>query len=149
MVKPPFPIDERNKNILGRIFTIMYLLTLISLMVIIFYRQFILQQETSEYNDIAVLFTFNTIILIAAVLYFGGVPVPHIKPVSIVKLYALFVIFGFAFTFLKYKLLVENPLSVGAIFAKVQIVMVICGLFIVVWLLFAWLGKRRLEKELE
>ena len=52
MAKTPFNFDEREVHTFQRICTVMYLLTILVLMVIQFYRQFVLGQPQEAWNDI-------------------------------------------------------------------------------------------------
>jgi hypothetical protein len=44
--------------------------------------------------------------------------------------------------------LLDQPLSINAAFEKLFIVIVICGLFIMVYGLFAYFGHRKIEKDI-
>ena len=66
--KPFLNMDERNKQIANKVISIMYFLTIIAMVGIIFYRQFILGQAIREFEDIAVILTVNSLFLISALL---------------------------------------------------------------------------------
>ena len=67
-----FGLDERNISIIQKVGYIMYLITLLLLVIVLLYREFILGQHVDEYDDIANILVFNVIVLVAAVLYMGG-----------------------------------------------------------------------------
>ena len=67
--KPFLNMDERNRQVAGRIIAIMYFLTIISMQFILIYRQFVLGQEIQEFEDIAIITTVNSLFLISALLY--------------------------------------------------------------------------------
>ena len=79
MKKSPFKLDERNMYVIKRVFTIMYILNVLSLIFIVNYRQFVLDQSTDQYMDIANVMVFNIVVGIAAILYLGGITFPKIK----------------------------------------------------------------------
>lgn len=149
MSKAPLNIDERNLNIILRICTVLYLLTLASLIVTQLYRQFVLHQATQEWQDIANILTFNVLILIGAVLYLGGINPQKVKLRHILILYAGFVLFGLIFTIFKYAVLLEQKVSLGEVKNYLLIVSVICGALVTAWSLLAYLGNKRTEKRLE
>ena len=72
-------MDERNKLVAYRVIAIMYLLTILSIQGIVMYRQFALDQDIHDFEDIAVILTVNVVFLISALLYFGAVPVQKLK----------------------------------------------------------------------
>ena len=59
--KPFLNMDERNKRIAYKVITMMYFLTIISIVGIIMYRQFALRQSIYDFEDIAVILTVNSI----------------------------------------------------------------------------------------
>jgi len=59
-------------NIILRICTVLYVLTLASLIVTQLYRQFVLDQATQKWQDIANIIAFNVIVLLGSVLCLGG-----------------------------------------------------------------------------
>ena len=115
----------------------------------IFYRQFVLHQSIEQFEDIAVILTVNVLALIGTVLYRGGILFASFRIKYILAAYLAYVVVGFAFTFVKYKFLVEEPLSLNEIFSKLGIIVVICGLIIALFTFFAYLGKRKIDKQLE
>ena len=142
-------MDECSKQVAYRIISIMYFLTIISMQFILIYRQFVLGQEIQEFEDIAIITTVNSLFLISALLYFGAIPIRKLKIKSILLVYALFVILGSAFTFVKYNIVKSPGLTFRELFDKLIIVYAIIGIMMVFFVLFSFLGKRRLDKELE
>ena len=149
MTKTALNVDERTRIIVYRIFAMLYSFTILALIGTLLYRQFVLYQPVEEYKDIANILTANVIILLGAIFYFGGITFSKIKLKSIFLIYVAFVIIGFLFTLFKYKVLVEEPLGMGEIFGKIYIIVIICGLLTALWVFFAYLGKRKQEKDLE
>ena len=149
MTKTTFNVDERTRNIVYRICTLLYYVTMLSMIGIMFYRQFVFNQPLEEFQDIANILTANVIILLCAVFYFSGITFSKFKPKSIVLTFLVFVTIGFLFTLFKYKVLTEEPLSMSGIFGKLHIIVIICGILTALWTFFAYLGKRRMDKNLE
>lgn len=149
MNKPPLLLDERNINIILRICTFLYFLTLASLTVTQLYRQFVLHQTLQEWQDIANILTFNVLILFGAVLYLGGITPQKVKFRHILLLYIGFVVVGVIFTIFKYSVLLGLEVNMEEIWSYLLIVSVICGGLITVWSLLAYFGKKRIEKKME
>ncbi|NQT96220.1 MAG: hypothetical protein HQ562_00625 [Candidatus Marinimicrobia bacterium] len=143
MTKSPFPMDERTRVIIMRVCTIMYVLTLMALLIDILYRQFVLGQSPDSFNDIAMIYTFNVIILIGAILYFGGVPFLKIRLKPVLALFIVMTVSGTVFTIIKYRL--TDPLS---IINKFGIIIAIITIFFLIWITAAFFGKRNMEKIL-
>ena len=142
-------MDERSRLVALRIIAIMYFLTIVSMQFIVIYRQFALGQELRDFEDIAIITTVNSLFLISALLYFGAIPIRKLKIKSILLIYALFVILGSAFTFVKYNLVRSPGLTFRELFDKLIIVYAVTGIIMVFFVIFSFLGKRKMEKELE
>jgi len=142
-------IDERNVNIILRICTMLYCITLLLLVAAQLYRQFVLLQPTEEWEDIANIITLNILVLIGAGLYLGGIIPQRIRLWHILALYGTFVLVGLAFTVFKYTVLLDQQLSLADFKGYFVIVTVICGVLIAAWSLLAYLGKKRLDRQIE
>jgi hypothetical protein len=147
--KPFLNMDERNRLIAYKTMSIMYIITIVSLQFMILYRQLILNQPTDEFEDMAILATVNSLFLVTGLLYFGAIPIQRIKIKVILFFYFLILVLGSAFVWLKYKWIADIPLSNSAIFEKISIVASVTGIIVLFWVFFSWLGKRKMEKELE
>ena len=147
--KPFLNMDERNKQIANKVISIMYFLTIIAMVGIIFYRQFKLGQAIREFEDIAVILTVNSLFLISALLYFGAIPVGKIKTKSIVLIYFLMIILGSIFTYVKYNIFESPGLSFKQLFEKLIIIILIISLILLFYIIFSILGNRKLDKEIE
>jgi len=147
--KPFLNMDERSRQVAYRIIAIMYFLTIISMQFIVIYRQFALGQEVQDFEDIAIITTVNSLFLISALLYFGAIPIRKLKIKSILLIYVLFVILGSAFTFVKYNIVRSPGLTFRELFDKLIIVFAVTGLIMGFFVLFSFLGKRKMEKDLE
>jgi len=147
--KPLLNMDERNKQIAYKVISIMYFLTILAMQGIVIYRQFALGQEMSDFEDIAIIMTINSLFLISALLYFGAIQVRKLKIKSILLIYVVFVVLGTLFTYAKYNIFQSPGLSIEQLFDKLVIVFTIIGLIMGFWILLSFLGKKRLDKELE
>lgn len=149
MAKTSLRLDERNLRVIHVVSSTMYLLTLLALIAAIAYRQFVLRQSTAQFEDLAVILTANVFVLVGAVVYFGGITVGRVRPLLMLGVYLGFVLSGFLFTLVKYALLLGRPMSLGETLNKLWIISVICGVLVLGFTLFAYLGNRRIEKKLE
>ena len=142
-------MDERNKQVAFKVIAIMYFLTIIAMQAIVLFRQFALGQEIGDFEDIAIIMTINSIFLISALLYFGAISIQKLKIKSILLIYLGFIVLGSAFTYLKYNVFQNANLSLHQLFDKLTIIAVILGLLMGFWILLSYLGRRRIDKELE
>ena len=147
--KKTFFLDERNKQIAYKVISIMYFLTYFAIVGILLYRQFVIGQELSDYEDIAIILTINSLFLISALLYFGAIPIRRLKVKSILLIYVALVVAGSLFTYIKYNIFQTPGLSYKQLFGKLLIIVTITGLILGFWILFLILGKKRLNKEIE
>ena len=147
--KPFLNMDERNKQIAYKVISIMYFLTIFAMQGIVLYRQFVLGQELGDFEDIAIIMTINSLFLISALLYFGAIQIRKIKVKVIILTYVVFVVLGSLFTYAKYNIFQSPGLSFAQLFDKLIIVITIIGLIMGFWILLSFLGKKRIDKELE
>ena len=118
-------MDERNKKIAYKVIAIMYFLTYFAIVGILLYRQFVLGQELSDYEDIAIILTINSLFLISALLYFGAIPIRRLKVKSILLIYIVLVVFGSLFTYARYNIFQSPGLSYKQLFDKFFLVVTI------------------------
>jgi hypothetical protein len=150
MSKGRMRFDEREMAVFRRVCTVLYFITLYTLIGIQLYRQFVLGQPQEEWNDIAVLISFNVIVLLGSGLYLIGAINPRkIKLPYIIAGYLGFVLLGLAFTIFKYTVLLDQILTLVQIREYFLIVLKISGLLVLLWGILAYLGSRRLEKQIE
>lgn len=147
--KPFLNMDERNKQVAYKVIAVMYFLTILAMQFIVLYRQFKLQQDISDFEDIAIIMTINSLFLISGLLYFGAIPVRKLKIKTILMIYIVFVILGSLFTYTKYNILQSPALSFAQLFDKLIIIAVIIGLIMGFWIVLSLLGKKRIDKEIE
>ena len=142
--KNPFAVDERNKLVFMKICTFLYIATIYMMVGIILYRQIFLHQDSSNFNDIAMLMTGNVILAIAAVLYFGGLSFKKVRIRIALGFYLLMVVLGTIVSGIKY-----GFSDLELLFDKFLINAAIAAILISLWVGLAWLGKRRQDKQLE
>jgi hypothetical protein len=148
MKKTPFKLDERNMYVIRQVFTVMYIINILCLIFIVNYRQFVLDQSTDDYMDIANILVFNIIVGLTSVLYLGGITFPKIKIRTALLFYLGFVTLGIAFTLTKYGVFYNVTLSFNFILDKVIIIATICAILLAIFLSFGYLGKRKIEKDI-
>jgi len=99
-------LDEREIRVIRKVSSVLYVLTLYSLIGIQLYRQFALQQPSREWNDIAILISFNVIVWIGSLLYLSGdVNLKAVRIRYLIGGFIGFLIIGLAFTIFKYTVL--------------------------------------------
>lgn len=149
MTKNPFKLDEREMNTFRKISATLYTLTLYALFGIVAYRQFVLKQPSQEWDDIAILATFNVIVLLGASLYLNGTFNPSkIKLSRLLIGYGIFVLIGLAFTIFKYSVLLDETITMVQVWNYFFIVLKVSGILALGWGLLAYLGSRKIEKQL-
>jgi hypothetical protein len=150
MSRRPFNLDERAIKIIFRICATLYVITIYSLIGVMSYRQFVLHQAIKEFQDMAIIVTFNVLAMIGSALYFvGGFAIKKTKLRWIIAGYVGFVLVGFAFTIFKYTVLLDQELSLNQVVSYFFTVLKITGLLAIVWCLIAYLGNRRIEKQID
>ena len=91
----------------------------------------------------------NSLFLITALLYFGAIPIRKISIKVILLGYAGIIVLGSIFTYAKYNIFSEPPLSVPQLLDKLVIILSVSGLIVLFWVMFSILGKRKQESDLE
>jgi hypothetical protein len=147
MPRSPLALDERNVETIRKVCTVMYAVTIELLAFAILYRQFALGQSTGEFEDMAVILSLNVIVGLGAILYYGGVVFPRFSPRALAASYVAFVLLGFGFTAFKHAVLLDQPLDAGALWGSFLTVATICALLTGLYILAAYLGHRRLERQ--
>lgn len=142
-------MDERSKQIAYKVIAVMYFFTIIAMQGVVIYRQFALGQSISDFEDIGIILTINSLFLITALLYFGAIPIQKLNIKSILLGYAAIIILGSLFTYAKYNIFQSPGLSFQQLFNKLIIIFSISGLIVLFFVIFSILGKRKLDKKLE
>ena len=120
--KPFLNMDERSKLIAYKVIAVMYFLTITAMQGVVIYRQFALGQSISDFEDIGIILTINSLFLITALLYFGAIPIQKLKIKSILLGYAAIVVLGSLFTYAKYNIFQSPGLSFQQLFNKLIII---------------------------
>ena len=143
-------LDERGMGIIRQISTVLYVITLYSLIAVQLYRQFALHQSNEEWNDIAIIITFNVIVWLGVVLYLTGLVNPrNVKLRYLIAGFIGFVLIGFAFTVFKYSVLLQQKLVMRHVLDYLLTVIKISAFLVISWGLIAYLGNLRMEKRIE
>ena len=142
--QPGLQADERSALIFRRVCAQMYLATIALLWLDVLYRQLWLHQPVTEFIDLALVLIANVVIAIAAILYFGGVVIPRLRASLVVGFYAVCVIGGTALWLLK-----DREISPGVALGRCLIVASAAAIFILLYLLAAYLGARKIESRLD
>lgn len=150
MKRGPLNLDERDIGIIRQVCTTLYFITLFSLIVVQLYRQFVLHQEIKEHQDIAIIIAFNVLVLLGSVLYLGGVVSPRrFNWRWVIAGYLVFVVIGLGFTIFKYTVLLGQDLSWARVADYLLVVVKVSGLIALGLGLLAYLGSRRIDKQIE
>jgi len=150
MSRTTLNLDERSMGIVRKISTALYILTIFSLIGVQLYRQFVLHQPTEAWEDIAVIITFNVVVWLGSLLYLSGIVSPkNINLRYLLAGYLGFILIGFVFTVFKYNVLENQPLSMDKVLDYLLIIVKVSGILAIVLGSLAYLGSRRLEKEIE
>jgi hypothetical protein len=150
MSKAPFNLDEREQNVYRTLITGLYFLTLAALIGMQLYRQFVLDQPSEQWNDIALLITFNVLFLLGGGLYLSGaVNLKSIRIRYLVVGYVGFVLLGLLFTIFKYAIVQGQDVGLAQVWDYILTILPITALLLAGWGSLAYLGHRRMEKQLE
>lgn len=150
MRKRPLNIDEREQIVYRNLITVLYFITLAGLIGMQLYRQFVLGQPSEQWNDIALLITFNVLFLLGGVLYLSGtVNLQKLKTRHILIGYAAFVLLGLLFTIFKYAVLLGQDVGLAQVWEYLLTILPITAVLVAGWGILAYLGYRRIEKQLE
>ena len=142
-------LDERGNRIVRKISSVLYIVTIYSLIGFQLYRQFVLNQPQEEWNDIAILIAINAIVWVGSMLYLSGVVNPRVVRMRYLIIgFTGFVIIGLVFTIIKYSVLLDQTLSMSLIVDSFFMVLKISALLIGLWGLLAYLGNKRMEKRI-
>ncbi|TFH35927.1 MAG: hypothetical protein E4G99_06175 [Anaerolineales bacterium] len=142
-------LDERGNRIVRQVSSIMYIVTLYSLIGIQLYRQFVLNQPSEEWTDIAILISINAIVWVGSLLYLSGIVNPRVVRMRyLIAGFTGFVILGLAFTIFKYSVLLEQTVSMLQLLDMFFTVLKISAILIGFWGLLAYLGHKRIEKRI-
>ena len=149
MSKQFWKFDERGNRIVRKISSVLYIVTLYALIGFQLYRQFVLNQPSEEWNDIAILISINAIVWVGSLLYLSGVVNPRVVRMRYLIIgFTGFVIIGLVFTIIKYSVLLDQTLSMSLILDSFFMVLKISALLIGLWGLLAYLGNKRMEKRI-
>jgi hypothetical protein len=142
MFNEMFKADERSQLLNGMIAQAFLGLTQIFLAVIVFYRLYVVGQPDAEINDLRLLLAFSIFGYIAARLYLGGI-LPELAWKPALAAYAALAGLITAVCLLIYGFPAPEEWAVTWLPALLG-----PALFIGLYAVVAWLGKRRVEAEI-
>jgi hypothetical protein len=143
MRQPGLQTDERSASIFRKVCTRMYVATIALLWLDIFYRQVWLRQPITDILDIALILIANVAFSIGAILYSGGIIIPKFRASMVAFFYLTCVVAGTAFWILK-----TSDSSVTSALGKLVVMACLSAIFVLIYLLAAYIGARKLDKEL-
>ncbi len=143
MRQPGLQVDERSASIFRKVCTRMYVATIALLWLDVFYRQVWLRQPVTEILDIALILIASMAFAIGAILYSGGIIIPKFRASIVVFFYVTCVVAGTMFWILK-----DSDASVTGALGKLLVVACTSAIFVLLYLLAAYIGTRKLDKEL-
>jgi apolipoprotein N-acyltransferase len=141
-MKQSFVSDERMQIITGRIAVVFLSLTQTAILGIILYRRYFLGQDEAYYSDIRIVLGFSVFGYIAARLYYGAV----LPVLSIKKLVAIYV--GFVIFLTIVLSIWLGPPTLDNWHNTILPVLLGPAILAAAYWLMAYLGKRRMEKEI-
>jgi hypothetical protein len=141
MPKPAL-FDERTVQVHARISQFTLMLTQLGLLAIILFRVYYLKQPDNANNDLRILLGLSIFGTLFTTLFYGGM-LPQIKLKTVVYIYLGFV--AFLFTILSLWL---GPPDLNDWQNNILPVIIGPAIMLGAYWLFAWLGARRLEKQL-
>lgn len=143
MKQPGLQVDERSASIFRKVCTRMYVATIGLLWLDVFCRQVWLRQPVTEILDIALILIASVTFAIGAILYSGGVILPRLRTSVVVVFYLTCVVAGTVFWILK-----DSERSAASVLGKLVVVACLSAIFVLLYLLAAYMGTRKLDKEL-
>jgi hypothetical protein len=142
-------MDERNVRIARQVQSVLHTFTSLILVAMFVYRHNVMGQAFEEIWDIGLLMVLNGFFMCCALLFFGGIPFAKFKLKFIVLGYLVFVLLVFLFKCVVQFLQNEQPFSLSAVLADMPVIVIICGLIAGIFMLFAYLGKHRVDRDLD
>lgn len=134
--------DERTLNINARVSQFALVFTQLGLYGIILYRAYLLHQPDETINDLRILLGLSIFGTLFATLFFGGM-LPKIRLKTIILIYL-----GFVAILATVLTLWMGPPDLSEWWNNILPVFVGPALMLGSYWFFAWLGARRLEKQI-
>lgn len=144
MSKTALNLDERTVSVIQKISTRFYLLTMAALGVSLIYRDMILGRPVEGVlQDVANIFTANVVFWLAVAFYFGGIYLGKVRLLPVIGIYVGLVFIGAIFTSVKY-----GATSFQALYPHLVVVAGVSAGLVAFWTAFAYLGQRKVEKDI-
>lgn len=139
--KPPFPMDERTRDTIRDVAARLYFITLFALIIDVLYRQLAMGQTSEQFEDLAILVTFNAIVFLVAVFWKGGIPFKRIKPLVLIGLYGMLLAGGVLLGWM-----LESFDEWVSFWPYLGRIAGVGAILIGLYSLAAWWGNKRIEK---
>ena len=142
-------MDERSKLVGYKVVAFMYFMNVFALLGIVLYRQLVMGQDMKNFEDVALLLTVTSIFLFSFLLYFGAITIRRFKLKTILLGFVIMLVLGILFVVIKYSIKANALVTLTFVLGKIYIMASILGLMFGFWALMAFLGKKKMEKEIE
>ncbi len=134
-------IDERGRDVIRGIASKMYFITLQVLVFDMLYRQIFLNQNYRDFEDIAIIVTFNAIVFLVILFFKGGIVIPRFKLSLVGSIYGAILLLGSLLG------LAMNRFDTwGEYWPYLGRVGGVSAILLLIYVLSAWAGNRRLDK---
>jgi len=140
----PIPFDERQINLFRVVCTRLYLVTLLALWVDMMYRKLVLGQMSSEHEDLAIIITANALILVGTFVWNMSFAVKVLNIRKVIGIYLLMLSLGSGLIFIQY-----GTDNMELFWNKIGITACILAIMAAVYGIFAYIGYKKAQKEIE
>ena len=142
-----FRSDERTRAIYNRIGIIGFYVISILIWVDLIYRMVVLHQKGKEIADIIIILIFVGLFYIASVTYFAGIIYSKLSIGKAVAIYVSLVLFTTILGVLARSIKIGYLASLDWILKMLGISAISVALFMGVFVLFSYLGQRKINRE--
>jgi len=134
-------LDERGRDSIKTIASIMYFINLQVIIFDVLIRQIFLKQDYHDFEDLAVIIVFNALVFLIAVFWKGGITIPRFNMLTIGAVYVAILIIGSLLG-----VLIGRFSGWGGYWPYLGRVAGVSAILLCIYILAAWLGNRRLNK---
>jgi len=142
-----FKSDERTNAAYNRIGSIGFYILSILIWIDLIYRMVVLRQRGEEIADILIILIFVGFFYIATATYFAGIVFRKLSIVKVVAIYFGLVLFTTVLGVITRSIKIGNLASFDWILKMLGIAAISVAIFIGIFVLFSYLGQRKINKE--
>jgi len=142
-----FKSDERTNAAYNRIGSIGFYILSILIWIDLIYRMVVLRQRGEEIADILIILIFVGFFYIATATYFAGIVFRKLSIVKVVAIYFGLVLFTTVLGVIARSIKIGNLASFDWILKMLGIAAISVAIFIGIFVLFSYLGQRKINKE--